>query len=352
MASRNYTRGIVVAILLVLGIGLSLECLARLGFRRISRIGSRITVEYQRARAVGRGTSSRPTVLVVGNSLLLQGVEVEALQRMLPAEVRRFAIENTTYLDWYYGLRRLFEEGARPDQVWLFLNIPQLVGNSILGEYGAFYLYRPGDIPRVSQLAGYDLTKASGLVLGEFSLYYAARNEIRNYLLNHLYPSYASVLHDLEVVKAPTEPDATILQIGSGRLSRLQALCSQYGARFRFILPPGFGTGDATLLEAAKRSHTTVFIPVKLNEYGHDLFQDGFHLNSRGAAQFTSALATTLRRDCCATSAANYPAVSGGTPTAGPPRAPRGRPILSAAAKTGSSVERDRKYPAERVPAK
>src|SRR5579862_83301 len=173
-----------------------LEGATRLGFTRISRIESRIRGEYVRAVAVRPGTPARPTILLLGNSLLLEGVDYESLQRTLASRATavRFVIEQTSYLDWYYGIRRLLAEGARPDRIVLCLNVSQLLSNSIRGEYSAFYLIRTQDIAKAGRAAGFDLTKLSGLFLARYSLFYAGRNSVRNFALNAVDKPYAEVL--------------------------------------------------------------------------------------------------------------------------------------------------------------
>jgi hypothetical protein len=50
-----------------------------------------------------------------------------------------FPIENTWFLDWYFGLDRLFSEGARPAIIALCLT-RQLIGYATDGEYFARYV--------------------------------------------------------------------------------------------------------------------------------------------------------------------------------------------------------------------
>ena len=82
----------------------------------------------QDARLAGKLTPQSAggarTVLLIGNSLLEQGVDRQELQeRMRPHyAVSYYPIEGTTYLDWLYGLRRLFAGGARPSAVVLCIS--------------------------------------------------------------------------------------------------------------------------------------------------------------------------------------------------------------------------------------
>src|SRR6266481_5672976 len=80
--------------------------------------GTYLRVFQQQVEAVG----SRPSnpgepvsVLMVGNSLLLAGVDVDRLHQLTATRLRIYPIflEATTYYDWLYGLRHLFREGAR-----------------------------------------------------------------------------------------------------------------------------------------------------------------------------------------------------------------------------------------------
>lgn len=92
-------------------------------FERISRIEQRREKEYQGALEM-HSAEHATSVLVAGNSLLLEGVDFPQLQQDVGPEfsLRRLVVEGTFYLDWYYGLRRMFASGARPNVVVLVLN--------------------------------------------------------------------------------------------------------------------------------------------------------------------------------------------------------------------------------------
>ena len=84
-----------------------LEGGTRFGFLRISTIERRIASEHTAALGLRHEPAQR-SVLLVGNSLLLDDVDLEQLQRLMLKQLRvsRFAIEATWFLDWQYGLRR------------------------------------------------------------------------------------------------------------------------------------------------------------------------------------------------------------------------------------------------------
>ena len=133
---RNYTRAIAAALAAIVLLLVGCELAFRFAFSRISRIESRTHNEHLDALAVRPGAPGKPTILLLGNSLLLESVDYPKIKtewRSVAAPTR-FVIEQTAYIEWSYGIKRLLSEGARPNRIILCLNIPQLVGNSILGE--------------------------------------------------------------------------------------------------------------------------------------------------------------------------------------------------------------------------
>jgi len=291
---ESYVRWSIRAIACLALFCAALEGLTRYGFSHISRIEARIASEHQAALAIRRG--SRPTLLMIGNSLMLEGIDYVRLQNELAPEasVVRFPIEQTQYLDWYYGLRRIFGEGSQPDMVVLCMSAEHLIDSRIRGDYSAYYLFRLADIPQIRREIDYDLTKTSGLVLARFSLFYAGRSPLRNFVLVRTDPAYAAMLQRLAPTQAHFPPDREMERIAEIRLTDLRNLCSSHGARFAYLLAPGFGPGEAPLVEAGIQSHTDVMHPVHLNEWGGEKFRDGFHLNPAGARLFTDKVAPLL----------------------------------------------------------
>ena len=95
----------------------SVELVVRVGLPRISKIEGRIALEYRSALAIRHASGRSPNVLVVGNSWLLRGVDLPALQKSFAPNysLTRCVIEQTSYLDWYHGMRALYARGSRPD---------------------------------------------------------------------------------------------------------------------------------------------------------------------------------------------------------------------------------------------
>jgi hypothetical protein len=274
---------------------IALEALTRFGFSHISRIEARISRDHRAALAIRK--SDQPTVLLLGNSLILEGIDVDRLHASLAgqAQVVSFPIEGTQYLDWYYGMRRLFEEGSQPDMVIFCMSAEHLISSRIRGDYSAYYLFRLADIPQIRQDIHYDLTKTSSLVFSYFSLFYAGRTSLRNFVLVRRDRQYAELLQSFIGRPAHFPPDPEVERIAQDRLAALRTLCSSHGARVAFLLAPGFGPGEAPLVSAGVHSHTQVLVPIHLNQLGRDKFRDGFHLNAAGAQVFTDKVSELLR---------------------------------------------------------
>ena len=137
----NYPRvglraSLALCLLLVL-LSLGLEAVFRLGMPRISRIERLLEEEYDGALRSGKVPTSGLQALVLGNSLLDAGIRFEEAGHLLTPDIdaRRWMVANTDYNDWYYGLRRLFAEGSRPEAVILMLTPRQLATSTIRGNY-------------------------------------------------------------------------------------------------------------------------------------------------------------------------------------------------------------------------
>lgn len=293
----GYRRAITGALLMVIGLIVGMELLVRFGFSSVSRIESRTYREHLDALAVRRGTPQRPSILLLGNSLLLEGVNYPGLQQALEpsATVTRFVMEQTGFLDWKYGIQRLLSEGAQPDRIVLCLNVPQFLAKTIRGEYPAFYLFRTEDLMSIGRESDYDLTRTSNLLFARYSLFYAGRNSLRNFVLNRVHPAYGKVLHGLTTTGAPDMSESQVQAWSSPRLEQLRNQCSLYNVKFDFLLPPGFGPGEQGLVAAGKSTGSSVLVPVSLNSWSPDLYADGFHLNQEGSNRFTKLLASTLQ---------------------------------------------------------
>lgn len=239
-------------------------------------------------------------VLIVGNSLLKKGIDISLLNEKLGPEykVTRFVVEDTNYLDWYYGLHRLFREGARPRAVVLVLNARQLISPEVHGDAFATLLMDPYDLLAVKRTVAIDNTTASNLLFANLSRYYGLRSELHKWFLVHMLPDFPDLAAKLRPATAPLAADDEIDKKAAERLREISSLCAQYGARFVFVVPPSAASrdGSGAIQTAGNRAGVQVFVPFQPQQLPLDLYSDGFHLNYRGASVFTDALSSGLRQ--------------------------------------------------------
>jgi hypothetical protein len=287
---------IVLLLLLCVVFCAAVEGVTKFSFGRVSRVEKRRETEYRAAFAIQSAKPRHKTsVLVAGNSLLLHGVDFPELERTLgpDVELNRAVFENSFYFDWYYGLRRLFYGGARPDVVALVFSPWQLINDSFNGDYSIQMLVDRRDLLRFASDTGVDRNEMSVMVLDKASYFYGTRAEIRNWVLNKMLPDLPLLTKHFRF--SPTLPaDNHVSEIASNRLRLLRELCNRYGAEFVLVVPPAReDSGISAIAEAAASQGVPALIPVRVLP-GAD-YADTVHLNPEGAAKFTPALAESLK---------------------------------------------------------
>jgi hypothetical protein len=277
-----------------------LELGERYALPRIEAMDARITREYAGAEAIRPEPGGPVPVLIVGNSLLKKGINLSQLNQELHPEyaVTRFVVEDTNYLDWYYGVRRLFHEGARPKAVILVLNARQLIAPEVHGDNFAQLLMDRRDLLDVKRTVASDNTVTSNLFFANLSRYYGMRSEVHKTFLLHLLPDFPDLAAKLRAPAQPLAADDEIEKTAAARLKELSSLCSQYGAQFVFVVPPSTVArdGSSAIQRAANQVGVQAFVPFHPQQLPSDLYSDGFHLNYRGAEIFTQAVGSGLRQ--------------------------------------------------------
>jgi len=293
-----------------LAVALLVEVAARLALDRASRIQRRMVQEYAQARAIGQDGAPGRHVLVVGNSLLDEGVDFERVRRSLASgfDARRYMVEQTVYYDWLYGLRRLYREGARPDIVVVMLGTGHWLSPGIRGDYSAQYLMSTVDLPRVARDLGMHPTDATGLMLAGVSKFWGARVEMRNFVLGHLMPNLGEFMNASSAIDRRPMVDADIEPVLSARIARMREVTDAYGSELMLLVPPLLNPEDGSngLMTAAAENRVRVLRPVTSGSFSAQLYRDGFHLNEVGAAQFTDRLIPALRGELAHQLQASY----------------------------------------------
>jgi len=260
---------------------------------------ARISRQYDEALKMRTARAGEPaSVLMVGNSLLLHGVQLNRLQELTSSRMHIYPIflEATGYYDWLYALHGLFLRGARPQVVVLGVGVNYFLENGVRQDYAPMVFFNARDTLAVASDLRLDRTATSNLLLAHSSTFWDTRSAIRMQVLNHLVPH----LEDLFslVNQKPAVPEGReFAEITIPRLQKLRELCDANGARLILLVPPTLDAGNAInkMAAAAQAAGVEVSVPVDPAALSAKYYQpDGMHLNKDGAVIFTSALAKDL----------------------------------------------------------
>lgn len=267
-------------------------------YRKWSAIEGRIASEYRQATAIRRVPGNASVILFLGNSLLLEALDIPKLREQFApsAQVTRFAIEGTGFQDWHYGVRRLLAQGSRPDVIVLCMSATGMLTRDIRGDYSSYYLFDLDDIPAVAREFHMDLTRTSSLLFAHFSLLYAARNNYRVFVMNRIDMPYSRIAQALGPHQPGELPSAeVIVRVVENRLRVMKQDTAASGVRLMLLVPPGSLPCDDELIEAGRRSGVDTMIPFRADTMPRSMFRDPTHVNREGSALFTAAVETELR---------------------------------------------------------
>jgi hypothetical protein len=299
---RAATRASILLLALLMAYFSALETVTAIGFPRINHYWRRIRADQHTAALLRPALGNDSTkLLIVGNSLLLWAVDREQLQHQMPASysLAVLPIENTNYLDWYFGLRRLFAEGSRPDVVMLCVSTRQLISDRTLGEPFAHSMMLGSDLLYVKREVQLDNTIASGYFFAHFSGWLGYRSEVHNWLLQKVMPDVETLTRYLPGKTPPMPPADFVLAQALPRLRALDKMAKEHRARFVLLIPPTFDVQDSSirLREESAKEGISVILPFEPAQLSPDHFQeDRFHLNSEGAVVFTQRVSSMLRQ--------------------------------------------------------
>jgi hypothetical protein len=260
---------------------------------------ARVSKQYAEAAKIRRAKPGEPTsVLLAGNSLLLDGVDTVRLKELTSGQMHVYPIflEATGYYDWLYGLQRLFREGARPQVVVLGIGVNSFLANSVRQDYAPLMLFDMRDSLDVASDLRMDRTATSNLLLAHLSVFWDTRSVLRTQILRHTVPHYRELV--LLLKPQPGIPPSPQFQsTARSRLERLRELCEAYGAKLIILVPPTPSSEDAVrqMTIASQKAGVDTLVPINPSALSVKYYQpDELHLNSEGAALFTTALAEFL----------------------------------------------------------
>lgn len=281
--------------LLILGFEVSGNYLLKHHSETYARV-SRQYAEALTARPARPGAAV--PVLMVGNSLLLEGVDTKRLQDLIAPQIRVYPIflEATGYYDWFYGLQRLFRQGSRPQVVVLGVGVNSFLADSVRQDYAPMTLLDLQDLLAVASDLKMDHTATSNLLLAHSSVFWDTRSVIRTQILRNTVPHYGELVMLLKP-QPSIPPEERFHAIAYSRLQNLRTLCEEHGARLILLIPPTLSSEEAVreMTIASAKAGVESLVPIDPTALSAKYYQpDELHLNSEGAALFTSALASSL----------------------------------------------------------
>ena len=298
--ARQVSKSVVVLVLAIIVILAGLEVFTRAYVEHRSRVQREVNREYNAAIRIRHSIDpNRKHILIVGNSLLGHGIDMASIERDLPPgwQVNRFWIYNTGYEDWYFGLQRLFAEGARPEAVAVVFAALHWYANGIRGEYSSQYMFESRDIPRISSELDLDRTTASSLLFARYSKFFALRSEIRKAILMRLVPDLPNMYALFKPGAQHHMQDRDVLAVLTKRIEACRSLTEKYGASLILIVPPIPRARDEHQDEvrvAAKRAGVELIMPMSSADTPQSYFADDIHLNPEGARVFSSSVSESL----------------------------------------------------------
>jgi len=252
--------------------------------------------EAIQARPSGPGEPT--SVLMVGNSLLLYGIDMDRLRKLTSGSLRihPLFLEATGYFDWQYGLRRLFRQGAKPQVVVVGLPVNSFFASGVRQDYSPKMLLDGRDVFDVASDLRLDRTATSNLLLAHASTFWDTRGVLRAHILESIVPHFQYLFWLVRTNSVvPQGPEFEAVAIS--RLRALREICEANGAKLILLIPPTPSSEDADrrMVFASQQVGVETIVPVDPTTLSARFYQpDATHLNTDGAAIFTSALATAL----------------------------------------------------------
>jgi hypothetical protein len=277
---------------------IALEAYSIHAVNRYSITDARVSRQYLEAERIRQMASGGATsVLMVGNSLLLYGVDLGKLREETAGtlQIHPLFLEGTGYYDWFYALRRLFRQGARPRVVVAGLEPNTSFQNSVW-EQTPMLLFGTAEVLDVASDLRLDHTATTNLLLSHVSTFWEMRSFFRRRILLSIVPHFESLFPYVRSGSTGA-PDPEFETMVISRLRTLNELCEANGARLVLLIPPTLSSARAAhqMVTAAERVGVQALLPIDPVDLTAGFYEaDTVHLNAQGAVRFTTALAREL----------------------------------------------------------
>lgn len=269
----------------------------------------RIAAEFQPDRA------NQQRILFLGNSLFREGVDPELVESGLQQfsggqyQVRRATADATGIPEWYYAFKRFFADaGQVPDVMVLgfagdsgghFSDSRQVMPDRLAQHYS-----RLRDIPELFRRDVTSFDQRCDFMAASVSWAWANRERVQKRVLDAVVPGYRTAAQRMNDAILPgrvaTQQESPAEYT---RLKRLIALAQQHDVELVFLAIP-IGRDyeiDPGLSAVAGMFQIPLIDGRQVPGITHDLFPDGYHMNSAACERFSKfvahALAQSARND-------------------------------------------------------
>lgn len=264
--------------------------------QRLSGRGHRVSQEHKDAVSLRPlSADGKPTVLLVGNSLIREAVDMDVLRAQMgdQYDVHWLVLESTGYLDWSLILPSLFQQGSRPSYVVLTISPVQMNSHAPVFMETTHYLLTPRE---VMEQARREHGGASAYVmhfLEYVSPYWGTRSSAQVAFKDAI-PGYRSMLFASATEKVGPQ------QFDPERMRDLAEVCKQYNVKLMYVALPANnpnGDQDAEQIQQAAAANSVSYLrPVADGDLHGDDYTDFIHLSAEGKAKFMPMFVPSLLR--------------------------------------------------------
>jgi len=290
----------------VVAVAAACELALRFGSERLSSDITHIRSIPAVAAALKARDGER--LLVLGNSLTREGVDIETVRRELECGSTRVSAESVhpddlAILDWYY----IFRNNFRGENALDWLVIPFARGqlydsNPIHAERIAAYF---GGWANAAEMLRFDLASLDdriGYLLACALHLFSESDRVRVRVLSAVVPDYRQTARRLNAaVQRERLGPVTARRQSYARLARLLRLCRQRNVRVALVaMPQGEVYGLDRGLQAVLAQNGGELLDMRnTKELSAADFADGMHLTPSGARVFSRILGGELRKRVC-----------------------------------------------------
>ena len=275
---------------------------SELGVRRLEKSASTDLKVPAVARSLAEGGGVR--VLVLGNSLIRGGLELELFRRELGEQgargvrVERVSPLNTLVGDWYYVFKHHFVDARRvPDVLVVCFAAGHLQDAPIKRTLIARYHSGAVDIPQIFADDVKDFDGRVEFLLSAAFASYAYRTNVSRRVLDALVPHYPESAERInKALRAEADERPGAGQPTYRRLEKLVRAARGLGVRVILVaMPVGFSYQlDPGVERLAEDAGALLLDTRAVPGLGADGYDDGLHMNQSGAAVYSRFLAHRL----------------------------------------------------------